>query len=203
MKRRYLVTQQKFDEQIKKINEELKDLIEEKSRKRWNKFFGDVCVRLFREFVSKEIPSIYTLSAPYAYIKGLPTEFDLLIVNESAKPRKYTNMYDPKDIKIGFEIKAQGVRDKRENLEKHIRTIKDRFDAVKSRYPHIDFIYFTYEEVAFPKRKTSIRYLEETIRILAPYKVFCLRDSRTRKLIDGEWEKLATFLNNSLQRGGN
>jgi len=101
---------------------------------------------------------------------------------------------------LGIEIKAHGIFSGRKDLERTIRSIKENFDAVKSIYPHIDFIYLTYEEVAFPKRKNSIRYLDETIRILKPYKVFCLRDSRTGKLIDGEWERLVHYLSNPLRR---
>lgn len=187
-------------EKIVVIMEEIKKEIRTKGETRkWKKFYGDVCVRIFREFISKEIPPRYVLSSPNAYIVNFPTEFDLLVVNKDTNPIKYTNMYYPKDVKIGFEIKAHGIFGGRKDLEKYIRNIKDTFDAVKNRYPHIDFGYLTYEEVVFPKRKNSIRYLEETVRILEPYKVFCLRDSRTGKLIDGEWQKFVSFLNSSLQ----
>jgi hypothetical protein len=199
MKNQYSITQEKIAELIEKVKEEV--ATKEESRK-WKKYYGDVCVRIFREFILKEIPPRYTLSSPNAYIVGFPTEFDVLVVNKDTKPIKYTNMHRPEKVEFGIEIKAHGVFGGQEDLEKYIRNIKDNFDAVKSRYPHIDFIYLTYEEVAFPKRKTSIRYLDETVRILEPYKVFCLKDSRTRKLIDGEWEKLASSLNNYLQRGG-
>jgi len=199
MKNQYLIIREKIAELIEKVKEEL--ATKEKSRK-WKKYYGDVCVRIFRGFILREIPPRYTLSSPNAYIEGFPTEFDLLVVNKDAKPIEYTNMYLPEKGELGIEIKAHGVFGGREDLEKDIRSIKGNFDTGKSSYPHIDFIYLTYEEVAFPKRKNSIRYLDDTIRILEPYKVFCLKDSRTGSLIDGEFGKLARYLNNSLQRTG-
>jgi len=139
---RSLIIQEKIAEPIEKVKEEL--ATKEKSRK-WKKYYGDVCVRIFREFILKEIPPRYTLSSPNAYIEGFPTEFDLLVVNKDAKPIEYTNMYLPEKVELGIEIKAHGVFGGRKDLEKDIRSIKDNFDTVKSSYPHIDFIYLTYE----------------------------------------------------------
>lgn len=199
MKNKYLLTQEEIIRQIQKVKEEVER--KDDSRK-WKKYYGDVCVRIFREFMLKEIPHSYIVSSPNAYIEGFPTEFDLLIIEKNVNPIKHTNKYPQEKVKVGIEVKAHGIFGGREDLEKNIKNIKDNFDAVKTSYPHINFIYLTYEEVAFPKRKTSIRYLDETVKILEPYKVFCLKDSRTEKLIDGEWEKFANSLNNSLQRGG-
>lgn len=167
--------------------------------KKWKKYYGDTCARVFMEFILKEIPPIYTISSPNAYIEGFPTEFDLLIVNKNAIPVKHTNAYFPNQVKCGFEIKAHGTGfGGREDLEKDNKNIRNNFEAVKRKYQHINFVYLTYEEVAFPKRENSIKYLDVTKEVLKPYKVFCLKDSR-RGEIEGEWEKFVSYLNNSLQ----
>jgi len=189
-------------EKIVALMEEVKEKASIKEKpKKWNKYYGDMCVRIFGEFISKEIPDKYTLSSPNAYIEGFPTEFDLLIIDKDASPKKYTNAYCPKDVGVGIEIKARGIFGRRENLEKIIGNIKGNFDAVRNDHPRIDFVYLTYEEVNCTKRKGSIQYLDETIKILEPYKVFCLKESRTVEEIEGEWEKLVLYLNNSLQKG--
>jgi len=195
--------------------EKIAELIEEKikkekegkpkeERRKWNKYYGDMCVRIFREFIMGEIPNTYTLSSPNAYICGCPTEFDLLIINKDAKPIKYTNAYRIEDVRVGIEIKSRGVfggRSDVNDVKKTIEKIKDNFDAVRDIYPNsrIDFVYLTYEEVASVKRKNSINYLQETINILSPYPVFCLKDSRADKLINGEWKRFIVHLNKLLE----
>lgn len=185
-------------EEIIALNEKVKEKIKDK---KWQKYHGDVCVRLFREFILREIPSKYTLSSPNAYIEGYSTEFDLLVVDKKASPIRYTNAYFPAEVKIGFEIKARGTGyGKHETLEEDIKkSIKNNFDAIRKHHQNINFVYFTYEESAFPKRNTSIQYLAEVKRIMKPYEVFCLRDLRTGQVISGEWERLAYYLNHSLQ----
>jgi len=183
-------------ENIVKLMKKVKKTVETKDEpKRWRKYYGDVCARIFREFILQEIPFEYTISPPNAYIEGFPTEFDLLAIDKNVYPMKYTNAYPPERIRCGIEIKAHGIFGGRKDLEKVAKKIKGNFDVVKSKYPHIDFIYLTYEEVAFPKRENSINYLEETKRMINPYRVFCLKDSRTAKLIDGEWESFVSYLN--------
>lgn len=173
--------------------------------KKWKKYYGDACVRIFREFISREISSEYTVSSPNAYIEGYPTEFDLLVVvDDNASPMEHTNAYFPEKVKCGFEIKAHGTGyGSHEDLEKDIKRIKDNFVAVNKKQHHINFVYLTYEETINPKRDTSIRYLDETKKVMEPYKVFCLRDSsRKRELQIGTehgWEELVCYLNNSLQ----
>lgn len=158
------------------------------------KYYGDVCCRIFREFILKEIPPNYTISSPNVYIVGFPTEFDLLIIDKDANPERYTNAFSPAKVKCGIEVKAHGFFGGREELEKEITKTKQNFEDVNKHFSHIKFFYLTYEEVAYPKKEKSIRYLDETHSTLAPYEVFCLRDSRTRKLIDGEWKRLTCYL---------
>ncbi|MEW5759194.1 MAG: hypothetical protein AB1779_00335 [Candidatus Thermoplasmatota archaeon] len=94
--------------EIVKLIEEIKKEVAPKGKK-WKKYYGDVCVRIFREFILREIPSEYTVSSPNAYIKDFPTEFDLLVVDKNSSPIKHTNAYFPEKVKCGFEVKAHGI----------------------------------------------------------------------------------------------
>ncbi len=175
---------------------------EPQNKLKWNKYKGDVGVRIFKHYLELSLNSNYKIPEPYAYIEGFSTEFDLLIVSKEAKTtEQYNNAYDPKDVKFGIEIKAHGVFGGRKELKKAIQRIKSNFEEVKNSFPHINFLYFTFEEVMTPKRKTSINYLTETINHLNPYEVFCLRDSRDPDIIrEGEWSKLVDCVKNTLEK---
>gem|GEM_PF-3658318 len=43
-------------EKIIKLIEVEKETLKKKRKKSWNKYYGDVCCRIFREFLLKEIP---------------------------------------------------------------------------------------------------------------------------------------------------
>lgn len=164
----------------------------------WKKYIGDVCCRIFREYLLAEIPKRYKISSPNAYIVGFPTEFDLLIIDENAITEKFTNAFKPENVKWGLEIKTRGLYGGRKILENKIIKIKQIFENVRKSQPSINFAYLTYKEVAYPKKSGSIRYLDETRHALAPYQVFCLKDSRTGKMIDNEWIKFITHIKTKL-----
>ena len=44
-----------------------------------------------------------------AFIKGLPMEFDLLVVNEESKLEAFTDAYDPESISLVIEVKSHGT----------------------------------------------------------------------------------------------
>lgn len=177
------------------IEETEKNTLKDRS---WKKYYGDVCCRIFREFLLEEIPPEYTISPPNAYIVGFPTEFDLLIISSDSKPEKYTNAFKPDKVKWGMEIKAHGLFGGRDDLRKDIAKIKEKFESVKMSHPWMDFVYITYKEVCYPKKESSIHYLDETRKILHPFEVFCLKDSRTGEIIQGEWTRLISHINNNL-----
>lgn len=185
-----------------KTQEKIRDLMENKKTKNkcGGKYLGDVCCRIFRNFLLKEIPQKYTISSPNAYIVGFPTEFDLLIVDKGAKPEKYSNAFQPEKVKCGLEIKAHGIIAKKEDLRKRIRNLKQTFDKIRKCYPSIKFIYLTYEEAVRTEKKSSIQYWKITRETLKPYKAFCLRNSRLKKrLIPREWKRLVSYLKKNLK----
>ena len=164
----------------------------------WNKFYGDTVCRIFMDFISKEFNSQHRIVGPNAYISGFPTEFDILIVDAFAEPIGFTHSFRPQEVKCGIESKAHGIFGGRNDIENNVGKIKDSFLKVNKEHSHILFLYLTYEEVAYPKKESSINYLRETSRVLAPYEVFCLKDSRSDKIILGEWERMLRFLRKHL-----
>jgi len=115
---------------INEIREEFKKMLDKSkendpsTKRKWTKLYGDVCVRIFREFLLEELPEEYTITQPYAYIKGFPYEFDLLIVDKSSRPIKYTNIYHTNNVRIGIEIKARGIYGGRDEIKNAIHRLK-------------------------------------------------------------------------------
>lgn len=171
----------------------------EKGRE-WNKFHGDFVCGVFIHFISRELSPALKVMGPNMYIKGFPTEFDILIVDRDAKTDKYVKAFEPQRVRCGIESKARGTFGGREVLRKSLERIKENFTRVSREYPHITFFYLTYQEVTEPKRKRSIDYLKVTRKILDPYQVFCLKESRSDNVMVGEWDKMLSFLNTRLCR---
>lgn len=166
-------------------------------KRKWTKLKGDICVRILKDYISKELPKNYKTSSPYAYVEGFPYEFDILIIKSSSDPLKYTNIHHPKDVRVCIEVKARGVYGGKKRVRETIQKIRNNFDSIKKKYPHIEFIYFTFEEISKPKRANSINYWnitkEEFSKGSFPYEVFCLRDSCTKEERDG-WKNLVSYL---------
>lgn len=163
----------------------------------WNKFRGDTTCRVFMHFIEKEILKFsneYSLSFPNAFLKGYPTEFDFLVVTRGAEPDKFTNRYNPEDVKILFEIKTSGTMPPKEKREEFFEKIKSPINFLIKESKHINYLYLTYQETK--------SYLEATKKHLVPYQVFCLKnyriEYRTEDLIGGEWEKLIIYIKDLL-----
>jgi len=71
------------------------------------------------------------------YMSDIPTEFDLLAVRRSARPRCGI-IYDPADVKVVFEIKFYGVWGK-----EAVQELQERFAKVKAKHGHIQCVYIT------------------------------------------------------------
>jgi len=169
----------------------------------WKKFIGDYFVRVIIEFLSKEIPKSYQVTEPNSYITGFPVEYDLLIVMKGSKPEKYTRSFDPKDVRLGMELKMNGIYGSRKDLEKNNQKVKNTFDIVKKEHSHINFVYLTFSEVTNPKRAGSIDYLEKNKDVIGKdYGVFCLSDSRRQTItaeLENDWDKYVEEINRSLK----
>ena len=188
-----------FDTQGKIIDivEGMNKNFQEKGRE-WNKFHGDIVCRIFIDFISREVSPDLKVMGPNIYIRGFPTEFDILIVDRDAKNDRYINAFEPQKVRCGIESKARGTFGGRDALRKSLEQIKRNFIRVDREYPRIMFFYLTYQEATNPKRGSSIDYLKKTREILAPYRVFCLKESRSGNPMLGEWDKMVSFLKEKL-----
>jgi len=163
-------------------------------RRIWNSFKGDVCARCVAHYIQTHLSSKLKVVGPNVYLDGFPTEFDLLIVSEGARARQFTAAYPPTLAVACIEVKASGVFGGRKDLQGILERIKNDFDAIRARFPHVAFAYITIREVSQPRREGSINYLEETKRVLAPYQVFCLQDVRTKEIFEEQWDQFMHFL---------
>lgn len=153
----------------------------------WNKFKGDVTCRVVKSYMEKHMPENTRISNPNAFIEDLPNEFDLLVVEHDAKPREFSNCFESGNVKSVIEIKKGGVFSL-----KDADTIRDMFNHVTSRLPHIKCAYLTIEEAKTTRRSNSINFYNECKERLAKHGFFALKDLRGNKsLIQGEW---AAFL---------
>ena len=193
-------TQQTIFELIQKKRDELD---KKDNTVSWKKFIGDYFCRVVKCFLGKEIPKSYQVTEPNAYITGFPVEYDLLIIMKGSKPEKYTRSFDPKDVRLGMELKMNGIYGSRKDLEKNNQKVKNTFDIVKKEHSHINFVYLTFSEVTNPKRAGSIDYLKKNKDVIGKdYGVFCLSDSRRQTItaeLENDWDKYVEEINRSLK----
>jgi len=181
---------------------EILDLIKSKERRteggevtrfRWNKFNGDLACRVVKEFLRKHLPKEVKVVGPNVYIEGYPAEFDLLLVTENALPAAFTSAYRNDDVRFIIEVKSHGYMS-REFPSKLI----SEFGAVRERYKNVNCTYLTIRETWNPKREGSISYVRELKKVLEPqYRVFCLAESRTHKIVAGQWREFVNHLMSS------
>jgi hypothetical protein len=191
---------------IENFKQEVFDKIEffreEYSSKEYGKFIGDTVARIFKHYLQEEADKIspinYKVVGPNVYIDGLPTEYDLFVVNSTATTIGLTNSYNPKDIKFVIESKTYGSYFKRGEVGKGIGPIKNAFDNAYDKNLSILCIYLTFEEVTNPIRPDAIDYFKETSEFLKPHLSFCLKDSNKHKPMLEQWDALVDLLRTHL-----
>jgi hypothetical protein len=104
---------------------EMLDQIDEMYRKyrgrgmRWNRFRGNTVSNIVASYLQRHLPDDVKI-LKLAYVEGCPTEFDIMIVNEDAKPLDPTDAYQNGDIKLILEIKGAGVFYRRDEVKKRM-----------------------------------------------------------------------------------
>jgi len=164
------------------------------------KFNGDVCCRILKAFLAKELGPGFTVSEPNAYIFGDPQERDLLVLTSDARRIRHTNAFDPKSVKCEIEVKANGIgysSDPSADVGKQ----KEVFIGSRKKFRTIKYVYFTFQE-STPKRRGAIDYWRLTREGLKPFRAFCLRNRRRRKqepwLGKWGWEGFVTYIESIL-----
>ncbi|MDP3062606.1 MAG: hypothetical protein Q8O40_05270 [Chloroflexota bacterium] len=161
----------------------------------WNALKGDVCCRVIMQFLQDAVGPSRKVVGPNAWIRGSPTEFDLLIAGAEAVPHELTAVYDPADVLACLEVKEHGLFGGREQVAAAGHRKRDQFDAICKEHSHIKCAYLTLKEAYDPVGEGSIDYLEATIDALHPYPVFCFQHSRRLRLVrTGEWDRMLAWL---------
>ena len=174
-------------EEIVEIIERLSrtsDSAKKDKRFSWNRFNGNVACNVIKDYLNRHLKVKGLKAVGPAYIKGHPNEFDILVVDDSANPEKYTDAYDHKAVHVIIELKSHGAFS-----ENALTRIKETFDYFVRQYP-VRCIYIAIRESGKPKRAKSKNFVKLTRNMLAPHEVFVLCDSRTKELYHGQWEKI-------------
>lgn len=160
--------------------------------KGWNKFKGDVVCRIVKEYIRRHISPDLKVVGPSVYLEGVPNEFDLLIVDALAKPKKLTASFEPASVHYALEVKKGGVYGP--DQPKRISSI---FDLVTSKHPHIKCAYLTAEEVHTIKKPLAKNFFQISKDELNSHGhgFFALRDLRGNKQpIPRQWKKFLDFI---------
>ena len=171
--------------------------------KRWNKFKGDFVPRIVASYLNGHLSKNYKIVGPNVYIEGNPTEFDLMIVDSQAIQVPLTSAFPRENIIRIIEIKTSGVF----NIEKDVGKVRNDFESVliclKTSKTYRDKIialpkfkaaYLSISERINPIHENSIKFGDQTRKILKPYPAFFLYDSARKEIQKGEWRKFVKYI---------
>jgi hypothetical protein len=111
------------------------------------KLTGALTVEIIR---NRLLRSEFPVSPRDVFIKGDPTEFDVLVIRPTAKPTCGI-IFDPHDVAAVLEIKFSGVYSQSVPID-----LRQLFERLRSKHPHIQCMYITVcEDPKFKYRMTS------------------------------------------------
>lgn len=172
-------------------------------RRGWNAFIGDYCCRVVREFLERYTDKKYEVVGPHVYIKRIPTEFDLLIIEPAVTPKRYTNAYPSAKVHGVIEVKMRGpfykkkvVNGGNSEFEKKLEDISKNFERPKGKNPNIKCAYIAIE-TRTPKKGESINYYRISKNKLEEkgHRFFALRNSDgSKEPYRGEWSEFLNYI---------
>ncbi|MEM3566122.1 MAG: hypothetical protein QXK18_04540 [Candidatus Bathyarchaeia archaeon] len=154
----------------------------------WNRYNGNMTCNVVKDYLNRHLKGNGMEAVGPAFICGYPNEFDLLVVDASAQPGKYTDAYHYESVYAVVELKSHGTYS-----EDALRKIKEVFDDLVKQYS-LKCAYIAVRESGKPKRKGTKNWVEITRNTLAPHKVFVLSDSRTKELYSNQWREFLEFI---------
>lgn len=105
-----------YDKELRKDDENLKG--------NFNKVIGNLTSMTLRKYITNIINYHglnFKVSNVNFFIKGCPTEWDLIILNENAKDVNNTNVFEVEEVVVVLEFKTSGLSlDQYNNIEKHL-----------------------------------------------------------------------------------
>ena len=156
----------------------------------WSRFDGDLACRVVKQFLKKHLPDDLKVVGPNAYIDGYPVEFDLLLVTHSAIPAAFTNAYRDNEVHFVIEVESRGDMDRT-----FLNELFQEFETLRNSYKHVKCTYLTINQALSNQRTSSMSHVEEFKKVLEPeYRVFCLAQSGTHKIISGQWREFVNHL---------
>src|SRR3989338_752061 len=114
-----------YNEEQKNIVEKVKNNCE--STEGWGKHDGDVCCGIIKLHIKNYLPSTKKVVGPHIFIKNIPNELDLLVINKEAKPDDFVTCFNIDDVNMVIEIKKSGPipeKNKPHPLEKTLNPYK-------------------------------------------------------------------------------
>lgn len=77
--------------------------------RKWSKFKGNGTAQKVKSLLNRHVEKHNArVVGPNVFLKGLPTEIDLMVVDASAKLEEFTSACNPRDVKAIIEIKMNG-----------------------------------------------------------------------------------------------
>jgi hypothetical protein len=191
-----------FNEEQQKIIDHINSILKTHSGGGWGHFQGDVIPRILADYVKRHLPKNRIIVGPNVYIKDVPTEFDLMIVDSDSNPIHFTSAYEGENIRCVIEVKRKGIFGNKADFEKNAQRIKENFDKATGNklglVPRVNCkaAYITVSETVNPKKEESNKYWDITKRCLTPYGygAFVLQDSRGNKIQNGEWQRFIEYV---------
>ncbi len=87
---------------------------------KWAKHRRDAYVRIVEHYLEKHLPETVKLIR-YGFLRGCSTQFDFLVVETRAEPERFTNMYEPDEIRALIEVKGDGFYRAKADREEWLR----------------------------------------------------------------------------------
>lgn len=197
-----------LDDEQREIVERVDSLLANTQGYGWGHFQGDVVPRVLAHYINMHLPNNRKVVGPNVYIEGVPTEFDLMVVDAESNPLPLTSAYPGEHIRCVIEVKRRGTFGKIDEFKKKVERTKANFDKalfmwdwdkdrlhrIKERRVNCKAAYITMSETVNPKREGSNNYGKITRELLTPYPAFILQDSRSNELQHGEWQRFIEWI---------
>ena len=155
-------------------------------KRSYSKLSGTMAVSVIKAAISKVIEGEnlpYKVSQNNVYIKDCFTEWDLLIVKETAQMLDDLPIYNLNDVLVVVECKAYGLFFSKKNTELNpLKNFLTSYRSLREINNNLMARYITISE-RFPKHKESISYIDYTKNAMfdgtgSENSVFCFSKNR-------------------------
>ena len=195
-----------YDDEQRQLCEEVVQVTKEYKQFHTRVSGLEIC-KVIGKFLKPHLPAGWTVSEPDVYIReiGRPrlVQWDLLLVRSDAQPERHGSeaIYEPQQVGAALEIKATGIRDKKDGYKEKLGRLRKNFQQVRDTNPEFWGVLLTVKGTISPAKRTAIDY--ENIRkdtLESDYGVFTLRNQRS-EIQYGAWQAFTREILRHLQPG--